>query len=263
MAHLKTLLTLGIVTALVGCASSAPSNTATNEEDTRFPDLESTYLETGDFIDPDSVLRISQGQHKDQVRRLLNHPHFSEGIFNVREWDYAFNFYTGEGNAYLTCQYKLKFDDDNRVESTHWRNPQCPALLVPIEVEEEGSMQVLTLSGDVLFDFDSAELTLEGERAINRLASQLQQEFSRADIQVLGYTDRFGAEQYNRDLSYQRAEAVKKQLAERGMTNSRITTTGRGEANPVVNCEGTATPAVKECLKPNRRVEIEVTGQRR
>lgn len=263
MAHLKTLLTLGLVTALVGCASSVPSNTATNEEDTRFPDLDSTYLETGDFIDPDSVLRISQGQHKDQVRRLLNHPHFSEGIFNVREWDYVFNFYTGEGNAYLTCQYKLKFDDDNRVESTHWLNPQCPALLVPIVVEEGDSAQVLTLSGDVLFDFDSAELTLEGQRAINRLGSQLQQDFIDPELQVFGYTDRFGAEQYNIDLSYQRAMAVKQQLIRLGLPSNRIATVGRGAANPVVQCEGAATPAVKECLKPNRRVEIEVTGQRR
>ena len=261
MTHLRTLLALGLVTALAGCA--APSNTSSNEEDIRFPDLDSTYLETGDFIDPDSVLRIAQGQHKDQVRRLLNHPHFSEGIFNVREWDYAFNFYTGEGNAYLTCQYKLKFDGDNRVDSTHWRNPECPALLVPIAVVEEDNLQTLTLSGDVLFDFDSAELTLEGQRAIDRLASQLQQQFTNPTMNIFGYTDRFGAEQYNIDLSYQRAMAVKQQLARRGLSANRIVTAGRGAANPVVMCEGAATPAVKECLKPNRRVEIEVTGQRR
>ena len=139
MTHLKTLLTLGCVIALAGCTLSAPSNVTANEEDIRFPDLDSAYLEGGVFIEPESVLRISQGQHKDQVRRLLHHPHFSEGIFNVREWDYAFNFYTGEDNAYLTCQYKLKFDDDDRVESIHWKNPQCPALLVPIVVEEEDS----------------------------------------------------------------------------------------------------------------------------
>ncbi|MGS2744727.1 OmpA family protein [Halomonas sp. LS-001] len=263
MTHLRTLLALGLVTALAGCASSAPSNTSTNEEDIRFPDLDSTYLETGDFIDPDSVLRIAQGQHKDQVRRLLNHPHFSEGIFNVREWDYAFNFYTGEGNAYLTCQYKLKFDGDNRVDSTHWRNPECPALLVPIAVVEEDNLQTLTLSGDVLFDFDSAELTLEGQRAIDRLASQMQQQFTNPAMNIFGYTDRFGAEQYNIDLSYQRAMAVKQQLISHGLLSNRIATAGRGAANPVVQCEGAATPAVKECLKPNRRVEIEVTGQRR
>ena len=260
MKKTSRILALGLAVGMTGCATQ---HSADNGDDIRFPDLDDTYLETGDFIDPDAVLRIAQGQHKDQVRRLLGHPHFSEGIFNVREWDYAFNLYTREGNDYLTCQYKLMFDNDNRVESTHWLNPQCPALLVPIEVEEVAGKRTMTLSGDVLFDFDSAELTLEGERAINRLASQLQQEFSRADIQVLGYTDRFGAEQYNRDLSYQRAEAVKKQLIERGMTNSRITTAGRGEANPVVHCEGTATPAVKECLKTNRRVEIEVKSIQR
>ena len=84
-----------------------------------------------------SMAALAEQDTAAKVRRLLHHPHFSEGIFNVREWDYVFNFYTGDDNAYLTCQYKLKFDGDNRVESTHWKNPQCPVLLVPIVVEEE------------------------------------------------------------------------------------------------------------------------------
>lgn len=262
MKQTRTLLALGLAIGLAGCASSASTPNA-QEDETRFPDLDSTYLNTGDFIDPESVLRISQGQHKDQVRRLLGHPHFSEGIFNVREWDYAFNFYTGEGSAYITCQYKLRFDDDNRVTSSHWRDPQCPVLLVPIEIEEENQSQALTLSGDVLFDFDSAELTLEGRRAIDRLAEQLQQNYANPVLHIIGYTDRFGSKQYNIDLSYQRATAVKNQLVSRGLPGNRIATAGRGEADPVVNCLGAATPAVKECLKPNRRVVINIGGERR
>ena len=254
-----TVLALCLACGLAGCAA----NPSTESGEMTFPDLGSTYLETGDFIDPDAVLRISQGQHKDQVRRLLNHPHFSEGIFNVREWDYVFNFYTGEGNAYITCQYKLFFDDENRVESTHWKNPQCPVLLVPVEVVEEDASQQLTLSGDVLFDFDSAELTLEGERAIDRIARQLQQAFTDPVLHIQGYTDRFGSQQYNLDLSYQRAMAVKNSLVNRGLQGNRIATAGRGAADPVVECPGAATPAVKECLRPNRRVVIDVSGQRR
>ncbi|NOG31353.1 outer membrane protein assembly factor BamE [Halomonas sp. TBZ9] len=109
-------------------SAGSTGQSAHNDDEPRFPDLDSTYLDTGDFIDPDAVLRISEGQHKDQVRRLLCHPHFSEGIFNVCEWDYAFNIYTGEGSAYITCQYKLRFDEGKWVTSSHWRDPQCPVL---------------------------------------------------------------------------------------------------------------------------------------
>ncbi|NOG31354.1 OmpA family protein [Halomonas sp. TBZ9] len=73
-------------------------------------------------------------------------------------------------------------------------------LLVPVEVEEENQSQTLTLSSDVLFDFDSAELTLEGRRAIDRLAEQLQQNDSNPVLHIIGYTDRFGSPQYNIDL---------------------------------------------------------------
>ena len=64
----------------------------------QFPALSSSYLKTGDFIGTDHVRRITPGLNKDQVRLELGNPHFSEGIFGVREWDYAFNFYTGKAN---------------------------------------------------------------------------------------------------------------------------------------------------------------------
>jgi outer membrane protein OmpA-like peptidoglycan-associated protein len=41
-----------------------------------------------------------------------------------------------------------------------------------------------------------------------------------------------------------------------------ITAIGRGEAVPVKNCPGgdVATRALTECLQPNRRVEVTITG---
>jgi outer membrane protein OmpA-like peptidoglycan-associated protein len=46
-----------------------------------------------------------------------------------------------------------------------------------------------------------------------------------------------------------------------GVSMGVIRTVGAGERYPVVHCEGTrTTPALVECLQPNRRVEIEVVG---
>ncbi|CAH1043414.1 OmpA family protein [Halomonas sp. TD01] len=257
MKNRSTILAIGLVIGLAGCASNA---SLTDEGEVRFPDLDSTYLKTGDFVDPDDVLRISEGQHKDQVRLLLGHPHFSEGIFGVREWDYAFNFYTGNGNEYITCQYKLLFDRDMRVKSTYWRDAQCPALLVPIQVEEfaiEPRQEKLMLPGDVLFDFDSAQLTLEGRRALERIVAAFDETKPPTNVRVVGYADRFGDEQHNLRLSQARAETVGNYLASQGVARASLEVVGRGQADPVVNCPGSiATPSVRECLKPNRRVEI-------
>jgi len=257
MKNQSTLIAISVTVGLAGCVSSSQSTVG---GDTHFPDLESTYLKVGDFIEPDHVLRISEGQHKDQVRRLLGHPHFSEGIFDVREWDYAFNFYTGNGSDYITCQYKLLFDREMRVTSTYWRDAQCPALLVPIQVEElaaEPRQEKLTLSGDVLFNFDSDQLTLEGRRALDRVVEAFHETDQPTSIFVAGYADRFGSEQYNLRLSQARAETVGSYLISQGVERSSLNTEGRGELDPIVVCPGEmATPSMKECLKPNRRVEM-------
>ena len=56
------------------------------------------------------------------------------------------------------------------------------------------------------------------------------------DAQVLGYTDSTGSADANQRLSEQRAEAVKEYLVQRhGIDASRITTEGRGSADPVAS----------------------------
>lgn len=255
---------IAAVLLLAGCASP-PNNgrIELQEVEDGFPTLADNWYGGGQFVDPDSVLRIAEGQSKEQVRQLIGNPHYAEGFFGVREWNYVFNLYTGNGNEYVTCQYQVHFDDDMTLEGTRWRDAQCPALLAPIEVEEitnEPLEEKLTLSSDVLFDFDSDQLTLEGRRAINQVTQLIRNDFVSPSVLVVGYTDRFGSETYNLALSDSRAETVGDRLASQGVSRSRIGTAGRGIADPIVECPGSiATPSVIECLRPNRRVEVTVT----
>ncbi|NYS46560.1 OmpA family protein [Halomonas zhaodongensis] len=252
------------VLVLAGCASP-PNNDRTElrEAGDGFPALAGNWYDGGKFVDPENILRIRESQTKDQVRQLIGNPHYAEGFFGVREWNYVFNLYTGNGNEYITCQYQVHYDNDMALESTRWRDAQCPALLVPIEVEEiaaEPREEKLTLSGDVLFDFDSDTLTLEGRRAVDQVTQTIMNDFVSPKVLIIGYTDRFGSEAYNLALSNSRAETVGGHMASQGVSRSSITTAGRGMADPVVECPGrTATPSVTECLRPNRRVEITVT----
>jgi outer membrane protein OmpA-like peptidoglycan-associated protein len=69
-------------------------------------------------------------------------------------------------------------------------------------------------------------------------------------IEVNGYTDRSGADQYNQGLSVRRANAVAAELLRRGVPRNEIVTRGFGEANPLV-------PTADDVREPqNRRVEI-------
>ncbi|WP_283745436.1 OmpA family protein [Sideroxydans sp. CL21] len=71
-----------------------------------------------------------------------------------------------------------------------------------------------------------------------------------ANLAVVGYTDNRGKEAANQVLSRERAESVKAYLTGKGVAASRITTDGKGSANPVGD-NGTAAGRAQ-----NRRVEI-------
>lgn len=262
----------------IGLAAGAQSTPG----EVRFPELRNSYLTTGDFIGPDHVRRIRPGLNKDQVRLELGNPHFNEGIFGVTEWDYAFNFYTGKGSDYVTCQFKVRFDEVDRqykVASTHWKAPDCERYLdadakvppamppVAIVVPPPAAMQRVTLASDGLFAFAKSglgDLQLEGRRRLEALAVRLKQDgVVVTGIDVVGHTDRIGSEKSNEALSLARAQTVRAFLQSRGVDAAVMRARGAGESQPVVQCAGdVVTPALVACLQPNRRVTIDVAGQK-
>lgn len=143
--------------------------------------------------------------------------------------------------------------------------PKCQVKVVevpppaPVITEPEK----ISFSADALFDFDKAILKPEGEMALDDFADKLRN-INYDLIIAVGYADRIGSEEYNKQLSLRRAEAVKSYLVDnRGISPDRIFTDGKGEANPVTgdSCIGErTTKALINCLAPDRRVEIEVAG---
>jgi len=254
----------------------------------RFPALNSSYLKTGDFVGPDHVRRVQPGLTKDQVRLELGNPQYSEGLFGVKEWDYAFNFYTGKGGEFVTCQFKAKFDSVDgvyRVASTHWKPNGCESYLYPAVVAQAAPaiepapvviaapVQVpvptrVTLGADGLFTFGKSsmnDLLPEGRKRLDGLAGQLNGgSFKATAITITGHTDRIGSVPSNLALSQARATTVRNYLVSQGVESKLIRTVGLGAANPVKQCAGgdRITPELVACLQPNRRVEIDIVGQR-
>jgi len=114
----------------------------------------------------------------------------------------------------------------------------------------------VTLSATELFAFDSAELT-QPQPKLDEIARVLGASGGNESITITGYTDRLGSEAYNQKLSQRRADAVKAYLAGKGVSTSRLNAQGKGEANPVVQCDQKNRAALIKCLEPNRRVEVE------
>lgn len=264
---------------VLSCAGLASAAAPAPAGELRFPALNSSYLKTGDFIAPDAVRRVRPGLTKDQVRVELGNPHFSEGIFNVREWDYAFNFYTGKDNAFVTCHFNVKFnavDGEDRVASTHWKGATCEDYLKPVTpapavaavpvAAPAPAPRRYALGADGLFVFGTSalqDLLPDGRAKLDALATQIQRDNpTLSSVVVTGHTDRIGSEVSNKALSQARAATVRDHLVRHGLDARQIRAVGAGESQPVVQCAGErVTPQLVSCPQPNRRVEVEVVGQ--
>lgn len=129
-------------------------------------------------------------------------------------------------------------------------------------------IEKITLESDVLFEFDKAELRPEGQAKLDELARSAQG--ARVEqVVIVGHADRIASQKYNQDLSERRAEAVKRYLSARGVDEQRVQAQGRGEAQPVTgsDCakmgpERGSNRKLVQCLQPDRRVEVELLGQR-
>ena len=117
----------------------------------------------------------------------------------------------------------------------------------------------IELDADVLFDFDKYSLRPEAADSL-REVGEVAKSYGKSPVLIEGYTDGKGTHPYNVKLSDNRAASVKKWLVENaGVSGSRITTRGWGEAKPVApntNPDGSDNPAGRQ---KNRRVEITIT----
>ncbi len=138
-----------------------------------------------------------------------------------------------------------------------------PAPAPPVVMAPTARFERITMSANKLFNFDSAELRTPMPK-LDEVSDALIKSPEINNIVISGYTDRLGSDAYNQTLSQKRADAVKNYMANRGVSASRMTATGKGETKPVVFCSDKKMAALIECLEPNRRVEVEeITIDRR
>lgn len=136
-------------------------------------------------------------------------------------------------------------------------NYDAPApALPPAPVVSPEPVKEFVLSGDFLFDFDKSNLTAKGKSVLNNIAKEIKANGA-SRVTITGYTDRLGSAQYNLKLSQARANTAKSYLQAQGV-KANIKAVGRGKANQVKACKGVTGQALKDCLKPNRRVVIRV-----
>ena len=106
---------------------------------------------------------------------------------------------------------------------------------------------------DVLFDTGKYTLKPDTKIALAKVAGILQA-YPGLKLQVEGYTDSVGGDEYNQKLSENRAGAVRDFLVSQGVSMDNTSATGFGKNNPVASNDTAAGRA------QNRRVNLVVSG---
>jgi outer membrane protein OmpA-like peptidoglycan-associated protein len=127
--------------------------------------------------------------------------------------------------------------------------PLPPPPRVPSRARLESDR--IALTEKIEFEAGSARIDQQSFGILGEVAAILEAN-PRVSVVVEGHTDSAGPPGKNRELSYDRAESVKRFLVQRGVEARRIDTRGYGETRPVTS---NATAAGREA---NRRVEIRV-----
>ncbi|MCG8393055.1 MAG: OmpA family protein [Pseudomonadales bacterium] len=144
---------------------------------------------------------------------------------------------------------ELDDDGDGVVNSMD----ECPETPAGALVDEKGCQQYLDRDVKetlyVEFGLNKAEVRQTSYPELENLANEMRK-YPSADLELHGYTDSSGAASYNKKLSKQRADAVKKVLVDNfDISEERITTEGYGEESPI------ADNSTSEGRAQNRRVE--------
>ena len=120
-----------------------------------------------------------------------------------------------------------------------------------IEVVREGDNLRLIMPSNITFATGQSYITSGFHETLDAIARVLNK-YEKTLLSIEGHTDSQGAEQFNQDLSEQRAGSVKQYLVNQNILSDRLRTTGYGESSPVSD------NATAQGRALNRRVEIQI-----
>jgi outer membrane protein OmpA-like peptidoglycan-associated protein len=155
-------------------------------------------------------------------------------------------------------------------EAASCRDASARAAVVPAVAPVAGAAVAARqqwFGVEVVFAFDKsgvADIRPASRAQLEALAERLKRDnLAVESVELVGHADRLnrtGNAAYNQALSEKRVATVRDELVRLGIDPQRITTSARGDGTPVVDCSGRglSEAALRECLLPNRRVDVQV-----
>lgn len=119
----------------------------------------------------------------------------------------------------------------------------------------DGDSETISLHSDVTFDHDEATLNDDATEIVEEVGKTIDGNIDSAasEITVIGHTDSTGADDYNQDLSEERAETVRDILEDELGSDYAFAVEGEGSDDPIADESGSDE---EEAQARNRRVEF-------
>lgn len=117
----------------------------------------------------------------------------------------------------------------------------------------ESARGLIVNMSDVLFDFNKYTLKTEAREKLAKVSGILLA-YPNLKLQVEGYTDNIGSDEYNQKLSEQRADSVRDYLVSQSVPDGNVSAAGYGKSDPI------ADNSTSNGRAQNRRVQLVVSG---
>ena len=121
-----------------------------------------------------------------------------------------------------------------------------------LQTHESARGLIMNMS-DVLFDFNKYTLKTEAREKLAKVSGILLA-YPNLKLQVEGYTDNIGSDEYNQKLSEERADSVRDYLVAQSVADASISARGYGKSDPI------ADNSTNSGRAQNRRVQLVVSG---
>ncbi len=149
------------------------------------------------------------------------------------------------------------FEGREKTETEQARQDQTQSETQQSQPQPQQARQDRSIDTDktVLFEFDSAELSDDAKRSLDKMVEGVSDKASVKSVTIEGYADATGSDSYNDQLSQKRAQSVKNYLQQKGIDADSWKVEGRGEENPTASNDDEAGRS------ENRRVVIQLNGE--
>lgn len=150
-------------------------------------------------------------------------------------------------SQHMLAESSYYYIDDLRITPKFIRPLQIKSF--QIFGDTDVSIDTTYILKNIRFDFDQYALQNSSYEELNKVVRWLHLNPS-VSILLKGHTDDQGSDQYNAELSLNRAKSTADYLVAHGISSSRIKTSGYGKSNPLIDNDS------EEARIVNRRVEI-------